>query len=582
MAHQPTGAEGKIAVSKFNRNVQMKPAVLAVTSPIRSSTEQPTLHTALGAQGWEREAQAELYLLAAGGFLGMEGKFHESATARDARAIELIRQMAVEDFDWVFGFLTWLRAKGNMRTAPIMLAVEAVHARLEAGEHGAVGTRVSVPVEFTAWTPITNRRLIDQVCQRADEPGELLAYWFAKYGVERPGKAPKIPQPIKRGVADAAKRLYNEYSMLKYDTATHSVRFADVLELCHPKPADGKVWQYDLFKHAIDRRHSRDEDIPDSLHMVHWNRLLRADTNPNSWCNPDTLKAAGMTWEDAFSAVGSKVDKAKLWEAMIPSMGYGALLKNLRNFDEAGVSNKVANAVVARLVDETEVLKSRQFPYRFFSAFKHTKSLRWAQALEMALEISLRQIPVLTGRTLILVDRSPSMFPGYYFSTPNKSDISLADQAAVFGSTLALRAQAPTLVEFGGESQEIAVPKGGSVLKMVGEAFGQSNGTDIPSAIKKHYANHDRVVIVTDEQTRPGYLPSNMSGRVVETSIDAYIPLNVPVFVWNMAGYKAGAMNTGHKGRFTLGGLTGDAALQIERLENGINGCWMWEVPDAA
>jgi hypothetical protein len=36
-------------------------------------------------------------------------------------------------------------------------------------------------------------------------------------------------------------------------------------------------------------------------------------------------------------------------------------------------------------------------------------------------------------------------------------------------------------------------------------------------------------------------------------------------------------MNTGSKGRFTLGGLTGDAALQIERLENGINGCWPWE-----
>jgi hypothetical protein len=560
----------------------MKPAVLAATSPIRSLTEQPTLRTALGAQAWEREAKAELYLLAAGGFLGNEGKFHESGSDRDARAIELVRKLAIEDFDWVFGFLTWLRSKGNMRTAPIMLAVEAVQARLEAGEQGAVGTRVPMPTADMIWSPVTNRRLIDQVCQRADEPGELLAYWFAKYGVERPGKAPKIPQPIKRGVADAAKRLYNEYSMLKYDTAAHSVRFADVLELCHPKPADGKVWQYDLFKHAIDRRHNRDETIPASLQMLRANVALRAHVATGVFdvlLDPEALRSAGMTWEDALSLGGSKVDKAKLWEAMIPSMNYMGLLRNLRNFDEAGVSNKVANSVVARLVDETEVLKSRQVPYRFFSAFKHTNSLRWAQALEMALEISLQQIPVLSGRTLILVDRSPSMFPGYHFSTANTSDISLADQAAVFGSTLALRAQAPTLVEFGGESREIAVPKGGSVLKMVSEAFGRSNGTDIPSAVKKHYANHDRVVIVTDEQTRPGYLPSNWEsyGGMREASIDSLIPLNVPVFMWNLSGYKAGAMNTGSKGRFTLGGLTGDAALQIERLENGINGCWPWE-----
>lgn len=553
-------------MSKFNsKNLQAQPAVLAATSPLCSSTDQPTLRTALGAQGWEREAHAELYLLAAGGFLGNEKKYHEGASERDARAIDLIQRLAVADFEWVFGFLPWLRKHGNMRTAPIMLAVEAVQARLRAGIHGG------------------GRRLIDQVCQRADEPGELLAYYIGKYGAQRPGHAPRIPKPIKRGVADAAKRLYNEYSLLKYDTAAHSVRFADVLELCHPDRDDSKPWQGDLFKHAIDRRHGREATIPQSLSVIRENVSFRsrAAEAPHLVYDTEALVMAGMNWENALPLAGEMgIDKGKVWEALIPGMNYMALIRNLRNFDEAGVNNKVANSVVARLVDETEVIRSRQFPYRFYAAFQQLKSVRWHQALEMALEISLRQIPALDGRTLILVDRSPSMFPGYGFSTKNDSKVSLADQAALFGVTLALRAENPTLVEFGGESQEIAVPKGGSVLKLVQE-FHQINYTDIPSAVKKHYANHDRVIIVTDEQSRPGYLPSNVGwrgGGMPETSIDALVPLNVPVFIWNLAGYKAGIMDTGSKGRFTLGGLTGDAALQVERLESGIDGCWPWQV----
>ena len=39
-----------------------------------------------------------------------------------------------------------------------------------------------------------------------------------------------------------------------------------------------------------------------------------------------------MTWEDVLSLAGSVVDKAKLWEALIPSMGFMALLRNVPEF----------------------------------------------------------------------------------------------------------------------------------------------------------------------------------------------------------------------------------------------------------
>jgi hypothetical protein len=173
------------------------------------------------------------------------------------------------------------------------------------------------------------------------------------------------------------------------------------------------------------------------------------------------------------------------------------------------------------------------------------------------------------------------MFPQYDYAFPHikKSDISRADQAAVFGAALALRAEDPTLIWFGGKSFKVDVPKGGSVLKLV-DSFGEDIGTDIPSAIKQHYASHDRVIILTDEQTRPGYFPSNMhyQGGMTETSIDALVPQDVPVYMWNFAGYKASAMPSGQAARFTMGGLSDSAFPLIPRLEAGVGAEWPWEV----
>ncbi|KAB1979456.1 DUF58 domain-containing protein [Streptomyces triticiradicis] len=190
-------------------------------------------------------------------------------------------------------------------------------------------------------------------------------------------------------------------------------------------------------------------------------------------------------------------------------------------------------------------------------------------------------MPGLKGSTLIL-DRSPSMFPGCHFSTPNSSDIILAEQAAVFGAALALRAEKPTLVEFGGDSRPIGVPKGGSVLKLV-EQFKQIDGTDIPTAVKKHWYAHDRIIIVTDEQTRPGWLPSNMQayGGMRETQIDDLVPKTTPVYLWNMAGYKAGAMPIGRSGRHCFVGLTDHAFRMMPFLEASRDATWPWATKTA-
>jgi hypothetical protein len=409
----------------------------------------------------------------------------------------------------------------------------------------------------------------------------MLGYWTSKYGR-------RLPKPVKRGIADAAQRLYNGKALLKYDTASKGYRFGDVLNLVHASPDPAKPWQGDLYQYPLDRRHNPDTAMPPSS-----NRTLTARQElmalpveerraiVTSEGGAERLAAAAMTWEALAGWLQGPMDAAA-WEAIIPSMGVMAMARNLKNFDEAGVSDAVAAQICARFADPEQVQRSRMFPFRWWAAYKHAPSLRWAHALEQALGHSLANVPRLKGSTLILVDRSPSMFPGYGFSTPNQSDITLAEQAAVFGSALALRAEKPTLVEFGGGSKKLDVTKGGSVLKHI-EAFGRIDGTDIPSAVKAHWFAHDRIVIVTDEQTRPGWLPSNMEryGGRPETQIDDLVPKATPVYLWNLAGYKPGAMPSGSSGRHCFGGLTDAAFRMVPMLESARDATWPWETKTA-
>ena len=524
----------------------------AVHSPVTTTGEQTVTHE--GATGHLRDVKSEVFLLAVSNFVGRD-TFYEDGKQRDDRYERLIRQLAIEDPEWTAGLLKWLRGEGNMRTAALVGAAEFAAERL------------------LHETPGYSRQVINSVLQRADEPGEMLGYWTSKYGR-------KLPKPVKRGIADAVQRLYNERALLKYDTDSKGYRFGDVLNLVHAAPDPAKAWQGDLFRHALDRRHGNADEIPASLPMLRERDLLMRSPVANRRVilqdHQDSLRDAGMTWEALAGWLQEPMDK-EAWEAIIPSMGVMALARNLRNFDEAGVSDEVAAQICARFADPEQVAKSRMFPFRWWAAYKHAPSLRWAHALEQALNHSLANVPRLPGTTLILVDRSPSMFPGYGFSTPNSSDITLAEQAAVFGSALALRAEKPTLVEFGGGSKKLDVTKGGSVLKHI-EAFGQIDGTDIPAAVKAHWFAHDRIVIVTDEQTRPGWLPSNMWGHggMRETLIDDLVPKKTPVYMWNLAGYKPGAMPSGTTGRHTLGGLTDAAFRLIPMLEAGRDADWPW------
>lgn len=520
--------------------------------------------TANGGQGFLREPKGELFLLATTSIDITADTFYARGDDRVRKFCDLVRRVAVQDPDWVYEFLVWLRGPGNIRTASIVGAVEASQALTEAKIAGS-------------------RIIIRDVLQRPDEPGEMIAYSQVR--------GYKLTMPMKKGIADAALRLYSERSLLKYDTASHAFRFGDVIELTHPivkayasdgvaVPSSGWAKRKNaLFKYAIDRRHKRDVwDDDTTLPTVVANANLRsavAHGHTEHLLSASTLNMAGMTWEDALSLGGRNVDKAALWRAMIPSMGFMARLRNLRNFDEAVLSDADVQDVVAMLGDPAKVAESRQLPLRFLSAYRHAPSLRWAYPLELALDASLSNIPHLSGRTLILVDTSYSMERTF----GKDSTLNRWDAAAAFGLALARRCENADVVSFSDETKVFRPVRGESLLSAItrwkNEGYFLGSGTDTMGAVRKHFAGHDRVVILTDEQADPMVY----GGRYFQ-DVGSALPNDTMLWTFNLAGYQVSHTEASPT-RITIGGLTDHMFALIPQIENGVAGTWPWEGPAA-
>lgn len=519
-------------MSKFNKvdfaaAKQGTPVALA-TNPVS------TVLTYNGAVGYEYDTLSQLFLLACSNMVS-EDTFYENGKERDLRYVQLVEKAVVEGhIDWLTRFFPWLRNQANMRSATILGAIVAAKTMVGLGIPGG-------------------RKIVADVLVRADEPGEALACSISMFGRA-------VPKPIKRGIADAVARLYNERNMLKYDTASHGYRFADVIELVHPVPS----WfgQGDLFKVALERRHNRAEQTISNLPMLAANALLRREAikHPEALLNAARLSQAGMTWEDVLSLAGSKLDKKALWQAMIPNMGYMALLRNLRNFDEAGVSGDLALIVQQKLISPAEVAKSRQLPMRFLSAHRNVPSNRWAQALETGLELSLNSLPMFPGRTLILIDTSGSMSA----QMSGKSQLQYWEAATIFGLALAARCHDADVVTFSNTNRLFPKVKGESLLKSIDRfrnGYFYGGGTNTELAVRNWFKGHDRVVILTDEQANPN------SG--------IFAPIGDKMAItFNLAGYRQGHAAAGTKNRVTIGGLS-DAAWQLlPALEGRAAGQW--------
>lgn len=517
----------------------------ATTRPLRRSpilTNGMLAPTFEGGTGYIRDAKSELFMTAIATMAG-EDTFYESGKDRLDRITALVQQVTKEDPAWMQAFLPWLRGpEGNLRTVSIAMAVEYA----KAGGPNA-------------------RQVVASVLQRADEPGEAIAYVHSRFGR-------KLGGGLQRGIADAATRLFNAYSAQKYDgQGANAVRLGDVIELTHPKARDAE--QHALFQYLLDRRHHSTALRVDLAAIPQIAEARRLEATPTDErrallaSDPGVLKRAGKTWEWLSGWLPGGMDK-QAWEAILgedtQGLGYMALIRNLRNFSQAGISAAHVAKIVERIMNPEEVAKSRQFPFRFLSAYENSPT-EYGHALEMALAMSTQNIPDLSG-SLIVIDTSGSMTSLPYSKHGSRSPLDIAAVMAL--STLA-RSKNSDVVIFGDSSKKVELNPMLGILRGVEKVRSMSgdvgHSTYGWTAAQRHFdpSRHKRVIIFTD-------------GQMHDRDPGVGVLPNVYLFV--IGGYRVSASAVGRDGRFEAGGFTDSTFKMIALTERGRDCHWPFEV----
>jgi hypothetical protein len=287
-------------------------------------------------------------------------------------------------------------------------------------------------------------KTMGRVLQRADEPAEFLAlYWKDR-------KQP-LSKQVKRGLAWSMRR-FSEYDLAKYNRDSE-ITPRDVLFLSHAKPKDGEQ-------------------------AALWKKLAAKEL-----ATPDT-------WEVQLSA---GADKKETFERLIRErkLGYFALIRNLRNMEQAGVDVRlVSEAILARRGGAEKLL-----PFRYIAAARHAR--QFEPQLDTAMQAALTELPKLTGTTIVLVDNSGSMSA----RLSRKSDMTRADAAA--GVAIVARGVCESVRVFAFSDDCVEVPpRIGMALRDAVRAATRMGGTQLGAAVTTvSKLPHDRLIVVTDEQS---------------------------------------------------------------------------------
>lgn len=347
----------------------------------------------------------------------LQPKFYQSSTDQIYRLRSAIKKV---DPRFVCKLAIYAREKMNLRSIPLVLLCEL----FKSFDNGTqIGRKDSRLLRYT----------VTRVIQRADEITEILSY-FATINSDNKAikKLNKIPNAMKKGIADAFHK-FDEYQFSKYNR-NNEIKLKDALFLTHPNSL--------TYTHSV---------------------LFKKIAN-------DKLETP-YTWEVELSNLGkmrfnSATEKrsafASKWEQLVMSgkLGYMAILRNLRGMLQYGVSEKTVNEVCKILSDPVAVKRSRQLPFRFWSAYRslgHDPVTSYygvssnredfdafsvnkiSKALEKAVKISVENVKGFDSDTKVLIasDISGSMI----IPVSSNSQVMYYDIGLLLGQLLSVKCE---------------------------------------------------------------------------------------------------------------------------------------------
>ena len=508
-----------------------------------------------GAEAFGLSAEMELYTAVV--TASLSDKFYETANERIKRIAELVGKC---DARFVAQLAVYARREMNLRSVPLFLVVELA-------KHHSGDNLVS--------------RTIEKVVLRADEIMELLHCYQWRNSQNTTcteasapkKKLAKLSHQIQVGLQRAFNN-FDEYQFAKYDRNNLEVKLRDALFIVHPKAKD------DAQQKLFDKITSKTLETP-------------------------------YTWETELSALGqqefeSDVDKqmafTKKWEELIDSgkLGYMAMLRNLRNFLENGISRDSLTDVANRLSNEHEVIRSKQFPFRFLSAYREVKRVEnkktqvMFEALEKAalattqdngaedrllLLNALEKAVLATSnniagfdehtRVLLACDVSGSM----YSPISPKSSVKNYDIGLVLAMLLKNRCKNVVSGIFGDEWKLVNLPSTGilsNVEKMYereGEVGYSTNGYKVIEYLNRENIVLDKVMMFTDCQMWDSY--GNIHSIRKEWNKYKQIAPNAKLYLFDLSGYGTTPLNIIRDDVTLIAGWSDRIFEMLEAIEKG-------------
>lgn len=283
-----------------------------------------------------------------------------------------------------------------------------------------------------------------EVIQRPDELAEFLSIYWAS------GKCP-LANSVKKGLAQAFTK-FNAYSLAKYNQQDKAIKLRDVLFLSHAKPKDEEQART-------------------------WKQLVNNELPiPN-------------TWETQLSA-SKGANKGAVWTKLLVDnhLGAMALLRNLRNMQEAGVDQKLIREALNNCKPD------RVLPFRFISAAKYAP--KFEPELEALMFKCLESLPKLKGITALVVDTSPSMWMA---NVSAKSELNRFEAAAALAILAREVCESVNIYTFNRKAYAIPARHGFALRDVIAQTKNDySCGSLAVDMAKKD--GYDRIIVLTDGQ----------------------------------------------------------------------------------
>lgn len=399
------------------------------------------------------------------GMKAKDGVYHQDALVNKYSVFPLwmkgktttqIMEQAIDealsyDFEATLNWAVTLRNDFYMRLNPQVIMVRA-------SQHP--GRK-----DFTEKNPGKFDAINQKVMFRADDPLSQLSYYIFKNG----GKA-NMPSILKRSIATKLSKL-TPYEVAKYKNADIGIQNAVFLTHAFSAPID------ELVKTGT----------------------VAIDDSQKTWEN---LRSEGKSWKEIFNTV---------------NMGHMALLRNLRGVFTEVDDLDFCNKYLDRLKKGVE--KGKQFPFRYWSAYQavndsrdvHHKSVI-LDALEECMDISMKNLPHIKGKTAVLSDNSGSAWgaiPSEY------GTVKIAEIDNLSATIMACRSDEGVIIPFGDKIIPIPASKRNGILSQVKEVNKQGHnvggGTEcgvwtfLDDAITNNVW-YDNIIIFSDMQAGHGDL----------------------------------------------------------------------------